>query len=418
MSAPDNLGEPAFDEARNDSGFLSRVAPNRPDQIKGKMSEPAEQEPESKLIWPPTKEDLLRLYVKERLSARRIAKVYGLKYASEKTAESTVLYHLKRNGIERRDPAEHIRKVTEEMVDEWAKRYERGESLKQIAGSQVSPVTVFTQLRKRGIQLRDKVEAQISAVTIHQRIPFSGDDEEKAYLVGFRIGDLDAIKHGRAVRVRTATTHPAFAELFQKLFGLYGYVHEYPRRARLADYEWSLEADLDGSFEFLLLGLSEVPREFTTNPGLFHCFLAGFFDAEGSIYFHRKKLGGSFEITISNVNLQLLSDIFRNLGRLNYYTKWGVQDQDPKRDVKPTSDKIGKIWVWRRDEVIHLLREMPLQHQEKILKGRLALRFLESTNRETKRQVLLEWNGLLRQIKSDRDGFEELARKAIESKQE
>jgi len=108
------------------------------------MSETAEQEPESKLIWPPTKEDLLRLYVKQRLSARRIAKLNGLKYASEKTAESTVLYHLKRNGIERRDPVEHIRKVTEGMVDEWAKRYERGESMKQIAGSQVSPVTVFT----------------------------------------------------------------------------------------------------------------------------------------------------------------------------------------------------------------------------------------------------------------------------------
>jgi len=34
----------------------------------------------------------------------KIAKMYGPRYASSKTAESTILYHLKRNGIKRRDP--------------------------------------------------------------------------------------------------------------------------------------------------------------------------------------------------------------------------------------------------------------------------------------------------------------------------
>ncbi len=355
--------------------------------------------------------------MEQKLSARRIAKVYGLKYASEKTAESMVLYHLKRNGIERRDRAEHIRRVTKEMEEEWVRRYELGESLKQIAGNQVGPVTVFTHLRKRGIQLRDKVEAQIKAVTKYQRRPFSGDDEERAYLAGFRTGDLDAIKHGRAVRVRTGTTHLAFAELFQKLFNQYGYVHEYARRAKLTDYEWSLEADLDGSFEFLLLELSKVPREFTTNPRLFYCFLAGFFDAEGSIYFHKKKWSSSFEIKISNVNLQLLFGMFRNLRRLNYNVKWAVEDQDPERAVKPRSGKIGRIMLWRHADVIHLLRELPLQHHEKILKRRLALRFLESTDKEMKRHILLEWDRLLRQIKNDRDAFVDKARLAMIGKE-
>ncbi len=88
------------------------MAANKLAQIKGKMSETAEREAESKLVWPPTKKDLQRLYMEQKLSARKIAKLYGLKYASEKTAESTVLYHLKRNGILRRDRAAHIRKVT------------------------------------------------------------------------------------------------------------------------------------------------------------------------------------------------------------------------------------------------------------------------------------------------------------------
>ncbi len=62
------------------------------------------------LVWPPRKEDLERLYLGERLSASRIARAYGLRYASAKTAESTMLYHLKRNGIPRRDAAAHVRK--------------------------------------------------------------------------------------------------------------------------------------------------------------------------------------------------------------------------------------------------------------------------------------------------------------------
>jgi hypothetical protein len=89
------------------------------------------------LVWPPTKEDLERLYLVERLSAAKIAKVYDLKYDSPKVAESTILYQLKKNGIVRRDRAEHVRKVTSEMVDGWVKRYEAGESLKQIAENAV-----------------------------------------------------------------------------------------------------------------------------------------------------------------------------------------------------------------------------------------------------------------------------------------
>ena len=91
----------------------------------------------ARLAWPPLAEDLKRLYLEQKLSASKIATAYGLKYASAKTAESTILYHLKKNGISRRDPAAHIRKVTETMVDEWIVRYQKGESLKQIAGDAV-----------------------------------------------------------------------------------------------------------------------------------------------------------------------------------------------------------------------------------------------------------------------------------------
>src|SRR6266849_3203491 len=209
-------------------------------------------EDEQKLAWPPTKEDLERLYLHDHLSAMKIAVVYGLKYPSPKTAESTILHHLKKNGIGRRDRAKHIRKVTTEMVDEWVKRYQAGESLKQIAGEEVDHVTVFLHLHKRGLQLRDKVEAQIKAVTRFQKTPFDGTEEDRAYLLGFTRGDLNVARHGRSIRVKTSSTHPAMIELVTYLFAPYGPVRVYPHYTDFAGYEWTVESELDRTFEFLL----------------------------------------------------------------------------------------------------------------------------------------------------------------------
>ena len=62
-------------------------------------------------------------------------------------------------------------------------------------------MTVWNHLRARGEKLRDKVEAQIQAVTRHEKRLFSGDRIERAYLMGLRYGDLDAVRHGRAIRL-------------------------------------------------------------------------------------------------------------------------------------------------------------------------------------------------------------------------
>jgi len=191
---------------------------------------------EEKLAWPPLAGHLKRLYLEQKLSASKIAKTYGLTYPSDKTTESTILYHLKRNGISRRDAAAHIRKVTDSMVDEWVDRHQRGESLKQIAGNSFSPGTIFDHLHKRGLQLRDKVEAQIEAVTIHHKKPFQGSPADRAYLAGITIGDFWAGRLGRAVRVRLGTTHPDMADLFRQLFSKNGPIYEYPKPAALTAF--------------------------------------------------------------------------------------------------------------------------------------------------------------------------------------
>lgn len=403
-------GEPAFSVVRSEAGSLWTGVDIRPNGLSQRLTVA-----EERLAWPPRAEDLKRLYADEHLSAARIAKVYGLQYASPKTAESTVLYHLKRAGIARRDAAEHVRKATPEMVDEWVRRYEAGESLKQIAGGKLSPVTVWNHMRKRGVTLRGKIIAQIQKVTKHEKLPFQGSALDEAYLLGFARGDLFVTRHGRCIRVRTATTHPTMTELFRSLFALHGPVYEYPRKSELTDHEWSLDCDLDNSFEFLLGAHKKMEWAAAERAG-FMAFLAGFFDAEGSLYFHRKKRWGAFELSIANMDEDLLRRIAASLTGYGYSATVKHERQNPDRGVKNGREFIWRLALWRYSDVTKLLKEMPLRHQEKTRKAEIAFRLGLRATRSNRDAVVAEWESLAKEIRTGRDAYVGKAQKLLDLK--
>jgi hypothetical protein len=339
-----------------------------------------------RLPWPPLAEDLRRLYVEEKLSASKIAKAYGLKYASEKTAESTILYHLRKKGIARRDAAAHIRKVTEKMVDEWVVRYQKGESLTQIAAESVSPVTVFNHLHKRGVQLSDKVEAQITAVTRFQKKPFGGSDEDRAYLLGLARGDLNVGRLGRAIRVKTSSTHPAMIDLVASLFAPHGPVRVYPHHSRLVGYEWTIETELDQTFRFLL---DEKLRNPGTGVSKAVClaYLAGLFDAEGSL-----SVAATFtpQLSIANTDEDLLDWVERFLEKIGF-TPWRG---------RPDKNGVSRVALLRGDEVRQLLRILPIRHPEKKARRKIVM------NMESPwMQRLAAWDELIVMIQADTKEF-------------
>lgn len=374
----------------------------------------SEASQEGRLVWPPTKEDLERLYLDQKLSAAKIAKAYGLKYKNAKVAESTVLYELKKNGIKRRDKAEHIRKVTKEMVDQWIERYQKGESLKQIAGEIVDPVTVWNHLSRRGLKLREKVEAQIQAVKKYERRPFQGDSVEKAYLIGLRYGDLHVMRHGRAIRVRVSTTHPAMATLFENLFSPYAHVSWYPREAKLTGYEWTLEADLDGSFHFLLSKPTVEELETFSSEEMI-AFLAGLFDAEGSIILHDKRGRYNPEASFMGTEDGLLEYVAKGIQSLELHCKlrWVIQDAD-RHGVTGCSRK-GTVIVERFRDVNKLLRVLPIRHEEKLSRAHIALGMEYRSARAMNHEAHNAWDALTSQIKLGRLASLERARKSLET---
>ena len=352
------------------------------------------------------------MYLVERLSAMRIADAYGLKYKNPKVAESTVLYHLRRNGIRRRDAADHVRKVTEGMVDGWVERYDRGESLKDIAGQLVSPVTVWNHLKARRVVLRDKVLAQIKKVSKYERSAFHGDSVERAYLMGLRYGDLHVLRHGRAVRVRVTTTHPAMADLFEKVFSPFTHVARYPRAAGLVGFEWTLECDLDKSFAFLLAKPTIFELRLLSEKEKL-AFLAGLFDAEGSIFLHQKMGRYNPEISFSNTDVALLEFVHATMESIGFKTKlvWREQAFDRRGISGPSTQ--GRVILWRFESVQRLLSLLPLRHGEKVAKRALVMRMEYRGSSATNLSISQEWDSLIRSIREARDHFVKSARRSI-----
>jgi len=379
------------------------------------MSDEVSETDFAKLVWPPSAEDLKRLYLEQKLSASKVAEAYGLKYASAKTAESTILYHLKKNGIARRDAAAHLRKVTETMVDEWIVRYQDGESLKQIAGSAVNPVTVFNHLHERGLRLRDKIEAQIAAVSKFEKVPFSGDRHDRAYLVGMAIGDFASTRHGRAVRVKTSTTHPAMTHLFRSLFEKHGPIYEYPRESPLIGFEWSLDCDLDVSYSFLI-DIRKSADKMMVDDDLFFDFLAGFFDSDGSIYFHKKKMHGAFEFSLANMSESLLRKISARLSEFGFTPHLAKSKQSDDRGVLNGANYIWRLTLWRYAEVVALLKRLPIRHPEKIAKAEIALRLGFRSEPESRNALRTEWEALKASIEADRFQYIERANDVLNQK--
>ncbi len=145
--------------------------------------------------------------------------------------------------------------------------------------------TVYNALKKFGIQPRTIAQSHIK----YARADFSGDLEEKAYMIGFAIGDLRVRNHNKerseTISIACGSTKKAQIDLIENLFKKYGRVWrgEVSMKGVI-----NVEAYVNKSFSFLLPDM----REYiwcSKKEDYFFAFLAGFTDAEGSFYISNGK---------------------------------------------------------------------------------------------------------------------------------
>jgi predicted DNA-binding protein YlxM (UPF0122 family) len=209
--------------------------------------------------------ELRHLYEEEALGMRAIAQRFAC-------SESAVRSRIKACGIAPRKPWT-TREVTIGAVELHRLYVIEDQTVEAIAAQLgCSPATISRQIKRFGISARP------SRVPVYPRANFSGDLAEKAYLVGFRLGDLAVFEEGASIVVSTSTTKSEQATLLAELFEPYGHTYVFQNPVGRKDFTCRLNA----TFDFLVPKADAVPAWAVRSDELFAAFLAGYIDAEGS----------------------------------------------------------------------------------------------------------------------------------------
>lgn len=187
------------------------------------------------------------MYYDQDLSLGEIAKLSG-------TTKSHVHYYMKKFDIDRRPWTGLAPKLDPDLILSLYR--DQGKTLNEISiVLGISKSTARDHIARQ-TQLRPRSTPRFS------RIPFSGDELERTYLLGYRAGDINAFQDSaETVTARVSTTHPAMLEMFWQCFSRYGRCKVVPRHVFLTGYDWQILVYLDNSFRFLLPKPPKPPSE-------------------------------------------------------------------------------------------------------------------------------------------------------------
>jgi len=195
----------------------------------------------------------------------------------------------------------------------YVKQQLDGRTIAKILG--VSSWTVWNRLKLFELPIRKQIP--------HPKISFSGDLKERAYMLGFRTGDLYVMKKSpNCIKVEGGSSQPIFLKIFERIFGKYGIFKTYERKGNITKKWFKVISYLDSSFEFLVEKLNEIPESIMNDNEHFLSFLAGYSDAEGSwiIANHTQKVGKSKDsiFSLGSCDKVILYQIYQKLKELGF----------------------------------------------------------------------------------------------------
>ena len=263
---------------------------------------------------------------------------------------------------------------------------ERGMSLNDVAlllGNKTSGYTSWLY-RQLGVPCRPFEEARLKGIREkrrkYERKPFDGTDEDKAYLLGLRHGDLSVSKPWKGVvRVSTSSTHPAMVSLFRSLFERYGHVYQHPRYKKDFDsFEWNLSTIVDESFDFLFQELEDIKPWLESDHKLVLAYLSGLLDADGSIVTTKDKRGHCLLFACyNNSNLKLLNWVRDKLREMGYPTSLCINKRKGVRSKRYGIIHREDYWqltIFGISKVQLFLHAIHPRHSEKLQRMTVAMK--------------------------------------------
>ena len=234
--------------------------------------------------------------------------------------------------------------------------------------------TIHRKLKEFDIETRDRSDSHI----IYQRKDFSGDLVEKAYIIGFRIGDLGVRKiypNSKTICVASGSTIREQIDLMESMFKNYGNVWiKTSKNGKI-----NLQVALNDSFKFLLT--KEVPSWIFKNKKHFFSFFAGFIDAEGHIGVYKE----TARFSLGNYDSGLLIKIHNQL------KKYRIHCREPYSDNRkgklnsqgyPYRENYWNLRIHRKDELSKLFKEIKphIKHPNKVKALNNAILNIECRN--------------------------------------
>lgn len=228
--------------------------------------------------------DLRKLYLKDKSSLIQIAKKLGF-------SSRTISIRANECMINMRNPGPSGPKISNKTL-EYLYLKKRLSSRKIAKLYDCAYSCIDSRIRKLGLPVKTLAAAHITT----SRHPFSGNLSERAYLTGFSIGDLrvrKVYKNSETILIDCGSTKKEQIRLIKGLFGKYGRVWiSKPKE----NGKTQIECGLNLSFSFLLGKFSKFPTWVSKSRKLILFAIAGFSDAEGSFFIGKNGKYAGFAI--------------------------------------------------------------------------------------------------------------------------
>lgn len=236
---------------------------------------------------------LKELYEKKKLNTYQIASIYNC-------CQATIWKRLHKFGIKSRAPGNPTDLDKKKLKNLYIKKKLSTWQIEKLYGYPRG--TVHRKLKEYNIKTRSASESHI----VYPRTDFSGDKIEKAYIIGFSMGDLRVRKvypNSETILIDCGSTKKEQINLISRVFKPYGRIWISKPNKKGAT---QIECSLNESFNFLLRKRILADSWILKNKRYFWAFLAGFTDAEGCISISNKGLA---YYGLGNYNKKLLNQI-------------------------------------------------------------------------------------------------------------